>query len=185
MRVNYPALLTIALGSQSNLKIEAVGNALNQLSINANLVACKVASSVAEQPFEQETIEGAKNRAREAATLLRDADLAIAIENGIFLRDGYWQDIGIVVAWSKYAGGDGDDKFTLVESAPVVFPASIVEEVKRLGVDEWTCGKLMARRQIVSKHDDPHMSLTGISRRIYLENAIVTLMLELRARSLV
>lgn len=181
MHVNYPAPLQIVLGSQSRLKIDAVTNALNQLHIPANLVACKVASAVSEQPFEQETVQGAKNRAWEAAQVEKSADLALAIENGVFLRNGQWQDIGIVVAYAKHASVE--DKFTLVESAPVVFSDSIVEEVKRLGPD-WTCGKLMAQRESGIKHDDPHMSLTGISRRVYLENAIITLLLKLRAKDL-
>lgn len=174
--------LTIALGSQSQVKQTAISNAIAQFELDAELVAVKARSGIAEQPFNEETLRGAKNRAVHAAQLVRHADLAIAIESGIFVRKPHlfarkrYLDIAIVLARLQ------DGTFVSVESDSVEFPEEAVLETKRRGVQDWTTGRVLQEWGLVAQHDDPHFSLTGKSRAEYINEAALRLFEQLRFR---
>lgn len=72
--------MIIVVGTTSALKVKAVQAAFE----DATVIGVKTSSGVPEQPLEEETEQGAKNRLSEAKRLHPDADLYIGIENGIF-----------------------------------------------------------------------------------------------------
>lgn len=158
--------MLIVLGSQSEVKRVAVVKALSLLGIQAKVIAVPAQSGVNEQPVEGETLLGARNRAEYAACLVAEADLALAIESGLFWRDGGYQDIAIVAACLK------SGELLQVESRGVAFPLDAVEEARQRGFDQWTVGKILAEWGCVATHNDPHLSLVGISRAEFVNEAV-------------
>jgi len=88
-------------------------------------VGVKTKSGIAEQPIDDETLQGARNRVRHAQELVGDADLYIAIENGIFHEDGKFIDKAVVLMISK----EGKENIALSEG--VEFPAASVEKARQ------------------------------------------------------
>ncbi len=171
--------MLIGLGSQSEVKQAAVTHALRQFGLTAaQLVAVKARSDINEQPFNDETITGARNRATHTALLVPGADFTIAIESGLFERSGCYLDIAVVVV--RLPGGE----FLQQESAGVVFPTDAVEEVKRRGADEWTVGKILQESGRVRLHNDPHACLAGRSRAEFINDAVLRLFQTLRDREI-
>jgi non-canonical (house-cleaning) NTP pyrophosphatase len=168
--------MLIALGSQSEIKRVAITTALRQFGIHAQLVAVKASSDVSEQPFDDETITGAKNRALHTAALVPGADLAMAIESGIFARNGQYLDIAVVLVQLP------DGEMLVQESEGVVFPSDAVEEAKRRGTAAWTVGKILQESGRITLHNDPHLSLVGRSRAEYINDAVLHLFQILRDR---
>jgi non-canonical (house-cleaning) NTP pyrophosphatase len=163
--------MLIGLGSQSAVKYAAVTHTLHQFGlINAKLVSVKAHSMVNEQPFNEETIIGAHNRAEHTALLVPDATFTIAIESGLFLHsDSCYYDIAIVVARLS------DGSFLQTESKGVVFPMDAIQEAKRRGTHTWTVGKILQESRRVQYHNDPHLSLVGRSRADFIRDAVVCL----------
>ena len=168
----------IGLGSLSEIKRTALAAALQQLPAQAQVVAVKAASGVAEQPFDDETITGAHNRAEHTDQLVPDADFTLAIESGIFSVGNRYFDKAIVVARLK------SGEFIEAQSDAVEFPQDAVQETLRRGAAIWTCGKVMEEWGLVQKHDDPHLSLTGKSRAIFISEAALRVLQKLRERGL-
>jgi non-canonical (house-cleaning) NTP pyrophosphatase len=165
--------MLIVLGSQSIIKEEAVRQALRDLGVtDARLVCVPVSSQVNEQPFGfEETHRGACNRVQQAATLVPDADMAIAIESGLFEEyPGSFFDRAIVVVQLP------DGRSFTQTSERVLFPTDAVEEVRRRGEATWTIGKILQERGSVQSHNDPHLSLVGRSRTAFIKDAVVQLL---------
>lgn len=98
--------MQIALGSTSSSKLHAVRAACARAFPGAVVTAVAVDSAVAAQPAsEEETVRGARHRARAARQAL-DADLGIGIEGGVYRDDrGAW-----LCAWAAVvdrAGREG------------------------------------------------------------------------------
>ncbi len=93
--------MKIIVGSQSQVKIDAVNNALKKLGIDAEVVGVKAKSDVAEQPIDDETLQGARNRAQHARQLVADGDLYLAIENGVYTEGDRFVDKAVVMAIAK------------------------------------------------------------------------------------
>ena len=162
--------MKIIVASQSPIKLDAVKNALSILNIEAEVIGVKAQSNVAEQPINDETLKGAKNRIYFAQQLDVDADLYIAIENGIYVAsNGHFIDKAIVLAIAK----DGTENIVL--SRGVEFPKVYVEEAIKRGLTTTTVGQVMAEQGVISNPYDPHLSLAGKSRVDILTDAIVDL----------
>ena len=171
--------MLIGLGSQSEVKQAAVTHALRQFGLtDSQLVAVKARSDINEQPFNDETITGARNRALHTSLLVPGADLTIAIESGLFERSGCYLDIAVVVV--RLPGGE----LLQQESEGVVFPADAVEEAKRRGADVWTVGKILQESGRVRLHNDPHACLAGRSRAEFINDAVLCLFQTLRGREI-
>lgn len=171
-------MLLIGLGSQSEVKQAAVSQALRQFDIDVQLMAVKASSNVSEQPFDDETITGAHNRALHTAILVPGADLTIAIESGLFARDGQYLDIAVVLVRLP------DGEILTLESEGVVFPTDAVEEVKRRGAAVWTVGKILQESGRAQLHNDPHLTLVGRSRSEFINAAVLRLFETLRLRGI-
>lgn len=161
--------IVVSLGSASVLKIEAVKKAFGK---GFSVVGYDVPSGVPSQPVGQEqTLEGARNRAYHAKKLHPSARYSIGIENGMWLDvhtqcwvDGAacvlldhvtddvhigWSDL-IFICWKQHCrvccALDEDNGATLLVP---------------LGPDEqWAIQK------------DPHEVLTGKPRSVYLQDTI-------------
>lgn len=80
--------IEVSVGSLNPVKIEAVRKVMERIYGSVRIFACDVPSNVPEQPFEGETVQGAKNRAKAA---IGDHDLSVGIEAGVFEKyDGLY-----------------------------------------------------------------------------------------------
>lgn len=157
--------MQIVLASQSTVKVRAVEKAIQRLGLNAKLIPVKAASRVHEQPFEDETLEGADNRAAHAVTLQPGCDYYIAIESGLFQKSDGWYDVAVVVLRDEYGQN------VVFESEGVRFPTEVVEECRRRG-DPWTVGKVLVEMGHITQHDDPHKDLIGVSRSQFIDETV-------------
>ncbi len=73
----------IAVGSLNPVKVEAVRDVMERVYGSVRIFPVDVKSGVSEQPFEQETKQGALNRAKAA---IGDHTLSVGIEAGVFDR---------------------------------------------------------------------------------------------------
>lgn len=74
---------TIAIGSSNPVKLAAARAVIARAARGATVVPIPVPSGVPDQPFgDEETITGARNRARAAREAL-DADLGLGLEGGV------------------------------------------------------------------------------------------------------
>ncbi len=74
----------VALGSQSTPKISYIEQVLTKFGVEYKLKPFDVSSGISEQPMSQdETIQGARNRAKNALQKCKDADFGIGLEAGL------------------------------------------------------------------------------------------------------
>ena len=166
--------ISIGLCSTSQIKVDALVDAINRARINASVTAVKGSESgVNEQPVgEAEILRGATNRAMTARAINAWQEVYIAIENGIQQERNDWVDYAIVLASVPGYGAMG-----WVRSQAVTFPSEAVEFTanKEGGFVLNTVGKTLAELGFVQQHDDPHFELSGIHRKDILCDALVEL----------
>jgi len=75
----------VRVGSDNPVKARAVRRVFERLRIRARVEASPVATKVPEQPFDEEALQGAMNRARAA---LGDGDFGVGIEAGLVRLPG-------------------------------------------------------------------------------------------------
>jgi non-canonical (house-cleaning) NTP pyrophosphatase len=144
--------MKIALASESAKKVAAIRLAFGEA---AEIVTFKAPSGVNEQPIDDETLRGAKNRIDFIKAACPDADIFVSIENGLFLEDGEYVDRAVVTI----AKADGEPSTTFSDG--VIFPKDSVLKTERRegGFAEWTVGKTMMEDGIVTDDADPHADL--------------------------
>ena len=76
--------MKIVLASASPVKVAACHKAFDGLAPDVELVAVEAASEINEQPINEETMRGARNRLNNAKKIEPEADFYVSIENGIF-----------------------------------------------------------------------------------------------------
>lgn len=80
--------IRVMVGSDNPVKVEAVRNVLSKIFPSLEVGSMPVATSIGEQPFGEQTRQGAIERARMA---LGDADFGVGLEAGVFeLADGMY-----------------------------------------------------------------------------------------------
>lgn len=83
--------MTLAIGSTNPIKIEALEEVIQEYPdlAGARVIACQVSSDISSQPLTlEETIRGAKNRARNAFQANAVCKYAFGIESGLFEAPG-------------------------------------------------------------------------------------------------
>jgi hypothetical protein len=99
-----------------------------------------------------------------------DADVYIAIENGIFLEEGGWLDRAVVCLQTTH---EASTLALTAYSEGVPFPGQAVTEAQSRGFDVCTVGKVLVEMGFVEDHADPHLSLCGKSRSTFVCGALV------------
>ena len=157
--------MRIGITSENKLKIDAVKKAYSGKSREINGYSTN--SGVGEQPVNEQTLMGARNRIIDLEKRVHNLDLIFSIENGIFNENGKWIDRAVVLVkdnWNK--------KEYIAYSDGVVFPDEFVKRAKEIGFDKITVGKVMAEADYVKDAKDPHLSISGVSRQKYLERVL-------------
>ena len=166
--------MLIVLASTSQIKQTALKEALSELGVSEyTLKAVKAFSNVNEQPINQETYDGARQRLIHAREQFPNADITVSIENGLFTdSDVQYIDRAVIMAQTL------DNKIRDVLTEGVEFSNIYVDEAasREGGFTKWTAGQIMAERALVKDDSDPHVDLSGISRAVYLKNGLVKLL---------
>ncbi len=159
--------MIIGLTSENNLKLNAVITAYSFINEPFKVVGYSADSGVGEQPVNEQTLLGARNRIADVKSRVEGLDRIISIENGIFQENGEWLDKAVVVIYDL-----NHNKEFIDYSDSVIFPGVYVEKARQIGFDEITVGKVMADDGFVANAKDPHLSISGISRQVYLEKTV-------------
>lgn len=166
--------MKIAVTSENKLKVDAVKEGFSSIYSSIEVTGYKTNSNVGEQPVNEETLAGARNRVLDLASRVTGLDLIVSIESGIFFEGGNWMDKAVILAYFP------STKREIVEfSDSVVFPTEYVHKARAIGFDKITVGKVMKDSGYILDDKDPHFSLTGISRKNYLSNGIKRLVKKL------
>ncbi len=158
--------VNVVVASTSPLKIKAVELAFRSFDAEAKITAINTKSGVNEQPMGDETIEGAYNRMRQIKEQAPGADFYVAIENGLFFEDDEYIDKAVVLMSSA------DGAAHVETSRGVAFPTEMVRIAQERGFDKTTVGAVMKENGVVFDAADPHLALTGVSRRTLLTDTI-------------
>lgn len=161
--------LNIVLASKSAIKTEAVLNATLQFYKNfqVNIINVETPSGVNEQPINDETQVGVNNRLAGAKILYPNADLYIAIENGLYEMDNRYFDKAIIKLETK-AGN-----FRVTSTDTTEFPSQYVEEARSLGFDTTTVAECMYNAGVINNPKDPHADLgEKISRAELIKDSL-------------
>lgn len=167
---------TIVVASSSAIKINGVEKAARELFPGKNFKVIgvqKADSEINEQPINNETEIGARNRLKNAKqevelTNPRLNPTYVSIENGLFQEKdsetnqptGEWEDRAVVIVMLP------DGTTTSVVSDGVRFPKDVVEETRLKGGEsegfkKYTVGSQLAEKGIVKNKQDPHSDLTN------------------------
>ena len=126
-------VLVVAVGSENPVKVAAVRAVFSRIFSAVNVFAVKVNSGVPPQPFNEDTVRGAVNRAKEALRRC-PADFGVGIEAGLFsmpkakLRTGF-----VDVQWCAIADREG--RISLGCGPGFEHPPAVIERVIREGVE--------------------------------------------------
>lgn len=113
--------MDIIVGSANHVKIEAVRTVMERIYGSVRVSGIDVDSGVPPQPFEEQTRQGAMNRAKAA---LGDHDIAVGIEAGVFEKvDGLYD-------FQYCAILDRDGVFTIGTGMGFKYPDSISKLVR-------------------------------------------------------
>ena len=113
--------IDIAVGSLNPVKIEAVRSVMERIYGQVRIFAYDAPSEVPEQPFGEQTPQGAKNRARNA---INGHTLSVGIEAGVFEMFDTLYDIQYCAVLDK------DGKYTIGTGSGFRYPDRVVEEVR-------------------------------------------------------
>lgn len=122
--------MKVLVGSKNPVKIEAVREAFSRFFPSVEVVGKEVSSSVPRQPKNQETFEGAKNRALAVKALGADADFFVGLEGGIIEAFSKWFECGVMCIVDK------SGKMGFGTTPHFELPESVVKELlggKELG----------------------------------------------------
>lgn len=116
----------IAVGSDNPVKIDAVKSAAQRLWGECDVRGFAVDPGVSLQPFEHETWEGARTRARLALTRWAESDFGVGIEAGLFdvSASGGVMDVHACVVV------DNAGRYTYGHGPGFSYPADVVEKVR-------------------------------------------------------
>jgi|SRR3989338_1021078 len=159
--------MKIGVTSQNELKVDAVTKAYSSLGVPVEVVGYMADSGVGEQPVNEQTLMGARNRISDVNRRVGDLDRIVSIESGIFREGEQWLDKAVVVIYDPHTNREH-----VGYSDAVVFPSEYVERARQIGFDTMTVGQAMAEAGYVSDRKDPHISISGVSRQVYLESTV-------------
>jgi len=165
--------MIVAVGTTNPAKTNAVREVLGDYPIFTALeiIYVQTDSGVSSQPMdEEETIQGAMNRARVAYSSIPDSSYGIGLENGLrrvpYTRTGF-MNFGVCAIY------DGHD-FYLGESLAYEFPRKIVRLITENGFD----ASKAEREAGITISQDPEKGLVSfltkdrITRKKYIKDAI-------------
>ena len=114
--------IDIAVGSVNPVKVEAVRSVMERIFGQVRIFPYDVSSDVPEQPFGEQTPEGAKNRAKAA---INGHTLSVGIEAGVF------EMFGTLYDYQYCAILDREGRFTIGTGSGFRYPDAVVGLVRK------------------------------------------------------
>jgi non-canonical (house-cleaning) NTP pyrophosphatase len=167
------------IASTSTIKLKAVRNALIAVKLDHKyeIVGTPVNSGVPEQPMNDETRIGAKNRLTNLKTIIEKSfnkknDIVISLENGIYYIGGLkYIDVCYCIVYHN-------NKTFTTESKGIKVPSSIVEESKETGD---TCGSIIEKKYNYNKDSwHEHFSYDGHTRDEIIAECLAPILKEIQ-----
>lgn len=128
--------MKILIGTQNKGKIEGIKTAFEKYFQDLEILSIGVDSEVPEQPFNNEVIQGGKNRVKNLKQYAKDnnilVDYYIATEAGIFSFSNNYIDVNVAVIQNS----DGIESVGFSQGFPI--PNKYIDDIK-----ENTLGKVM------------------------------------------
>lgn len=152
--------MNICVGSTSVHKLAAVVRAFSVAALSAHVRGCAAKSFVPEQPWGDEMMLGAINRAKNAFMLDAGAKLYVGIESGLDRRAGRCYDFTAIAIYDPvveriYSGWGGGHEV----------PETYVAEAMARGFADNTAGDAMARHTGCSPTDGTSFISNGLVSR--------------------
>ena len=126
--------MKVLIATQNKGKIEGAKRAFEKYFNDVEIIGISAQSDVPEQPVNEETWQGAKNRVKNLKQLAKenniDADYFVAIESGMLNSLGNWMIINIAVVEDK----NGLESVSCSPGFPV--PERLVEKIKEIGLGQ-------------------------------------------------
>ena len=163
-RSGKKAVISISVGSDNPVKVEAVRDVMERIFGEVRISAVKVDSGVSEQPFGDETCKGAVNRAKAA---IGGNDLSVGIEAGVFeMYDGLYDIQHCAIL-------DRSGKITIGMSSGFRYPDD-VSELVRNGMTVGSAMKTMFKDHSGKKGGAVGILSKGLLKRKELTEQSVT-----------
>lgn len=126
--------MKILIATQNKGKVEGAKRAFEKYFKDVEVVGISASSDVPEQPVNDETFWGAKNRVKNLKQIAREnnieADYFVAIESGMMNSLGSWMIVNIAVVEDK----NGLESVSSSPGFPV--PEKLVEKIKEIGLGQ-------------------------------------------------
>lgn len=126
--------MKILIATQNKGKVEGAKRAFEKYFDNVEVVGISAPSDVPEQPVNDETFWGAKNRVKNLKQIAKenniDADYFVSIESGMMNSLGSWMIVNIAVVEDK----NGLESVSSSPGFPV--PEKLVEKIKEIGLGQ-------------------------------------------------
>ncbi len=167
----------VIIASKNPVKIQAVKNGFEKMFPNQEFefIGISVHSDVADQPFSNnETFQGAKNRADNASNKVKDADFFVGIEGGIECIDDEVESFAWVVIKSA-------DKYGKSKTGTFFLPEKIIKLIKE-GKELGEADDIVFNRNNSKQENGAVGILTGdvTDRTKYYEEAIILALIPFR-----
>ncbi|MCK5562517.1 MAG: inosine/xanthosine triphosphatase [Thermoplasmata archaeon] len=116
----------VAVGSDNEVKVRAVKNVFGMVFDNLEVEMVPVSSGVQAQPWDEETITGAQNRASGALEKSQDAHFGVGIEAGLIENKTTGKHFDVQYCAIQDRGG----RVTLGHGSGFYYPNLVFERVK-------------------------------------------------------
>ncbi|MBR3885595.1 MAG: DUF84 family protein [Clostridia bacterium] len=126
--------MKVLIATQNKGKVEGAKRAFEKYFDDVEVVGISAKSNVPEQPVNEETWQGAKNRVKNLKQYAKEnsleADFFISIESGMMNSLGSWMIVNIAVVEDK----NGLESISCSPGFPV--PEKLVEKIKEIGLGQ-------------------------------------------------
>lgn len=126
--------MKVLIATQNKGKVEGAKRAFEKYFNDVEIIGISAPSDVSEQPVNEETWQGAKNRVKNLKNLAKennvDADYFVSIESGMLNSLGSWMIVNIAVVEDK----TGVQSVSCSPGFPV--PERLVEKIKEIGLGQ-------------------------------------------------
>ena len=163
--------MKILMGTKNQGKIEGARQAFEKYFENVKIEGISVDSEVGNQPFNEEILQGAKNRVKNLKKIAKEneieADFYISSEAGITNLLGEWIDINCVVIEDS----KGFQSVGISQGFPI--PEKYIEEIKRTELGK-VMDKIFSEKDLgKGKGGISHLTKGAVSRIDLTKNAFI------------
>lgn len=157
--------MKVLIATQNKGKIEGARRAFEKYFADVEVVGISAPSDVPEQPVNNETWQGAKNRVKNLKQIAKEenieADYFVSIESGMMNSLGSWMIVNIAVVEDK----NGEESISSSSGFPV--PDKLVEKIKTKGLG-FVMDNIFSEEDLRSRGGGIQLLTHGVVSRIDL-----------------